>query len=282
VRLKVIYILGFACILLSVSFKKRMDMNPLRVLAHMYDSIKNIKTLRVKISAIERVERSFLSANSEIKLQTSPRRLYFLNPTKKLEVLYNHGQQNNKAIVKPHVFPYFTLTLDPTGNVMRKNQHYTINELGFDFIGKSVALTISKDKEGLKNFIYHGKILKNGYNCYYLEYENKNFAYVDYTVGDKETVSSIAYKNCVNDYLLRYKNDLVNDFGFLKKGKVLKIPTLYCKKATLYIDEKLLLPIAIALYDDIGIFETYEFNSIEINKPIREEEFSRNYKGYHF
>jgi hypothetical protein len=268
--------------LLFSSFRSNPDMSPVKLLGQMYDSIKSIKTLRVKIYALERIERKYIAANSEIKLQTSPRRLYFLNPNKKLEILYNEGQLNNRAMVKPHVFPYFTLTLDPTGNVMRKNQHYTINELGFDFIGKSVALTINKDKEGLKNFIYRGKVSRNGYRCHMIEYENKGYGYSDYTVGEKETASTIAYKLCVNDYLLRYRNDLLNDFGYLKKGSVIKAPTLYCKKAVLFLDEKTLLPVSISLYDDVGIFENYEFTGIEVNKPIKEEEFTKDYKDYHF
>jgi hypothetical protein len=50
-----------------------------------------------------------------------------------------------------------TISLDPTGNLMRKNQHYTINELGYSFIGHSIALTINKDKTkdrfSIPNFI---------------------------------------------------------------------------------------------------------------------------------
>src|SRR5688572_29325047 len=141
----------------------------------MYDSIKNIRTLHQKISALERIDKQFVSASSEIKLQTHPRKLYFINRSKKLEILYNSDLYGNKAVVKPHVFPYLTLTLDPNGNIMRKNQHYTINELGYDFIGKSIALTLAKDKEGLANFTYHGKVAKNGYNCHFLEYENKSY-----------------------------------------------------------------------------------------------------------
>jgi len=273
----------FFSILFVFSFKtEKQTVNPVKILSQMTDSIQNIKTLRVKVMAIERSENNFITAGSEIKLQTSPRRLYLLNRLKKLEILYNYGEHNNKALVKPHTFPYLTVALDPAGNLMRKNQHYTINELGYEFVGKAIALTISKDKEGLKNFTYHGKALKNGYRCYFLEYENNNYSYSDYTVGEKETASSIASKLCVNDYLLRNKNNLLNDFGFLKKGLILKVPTLYCKKATLLIDEKLLLPVSIALYDDIGIFENYEFSAIEVNKPIKEEEFSKNYKDYHF
>ena len=124
--------------------------------------------------------------------------------------------------------------------------------------------------------------MKNGYHCYFLEYENKEYGYVDYVVKEKETVNSIASKNCVNDYLIRYNNDLLNDFGYLKKGKVIKIPNLYCKKAVIYIEEGLMLPVAISLYDDKGIFENYEYSELVINKPIREEEFTRGYKEYHF
>ncbi len=248
----------------------------------MNDSIKKIKTLRVNISALERLETGFNKAASEVKLQTNPRRLYFKNTLKKIEILYNSGKLNNKAIVKPNAFPYFTLTLDPTGNLMRKNQHYTINELGFEFVNKAIFLTISKDKEGLTNFKYYGKASRNGYTCYVIEYENKNFGYVDYTVGEKETVSQIASKLIVNDYLVRFKNDLLNDYGYVKQGKIIKVPNLFCKKATLFIDEQSLLPISVSLSDDAGIFENYEFSKIEVNKPIKEEEFSKGYKDYHF
>ncbi|MBI2722315.1 MAG: DUF1571 domain-containing protein [Bacteroidetes bacterium] len=257
-------------------------MKALKVLQQMNDSIKAIKWVRAHIASLERVETTFKTSNSEIKLQTHPRRLYFKNATQKIEVLYNWGVLNNKALVKINSFPYVTLQLDPTGNLMRKNQHYTIHELGFEFVGESIARAISKDKDGLTNFKYHGKVLKNGYNCHLIEYENKNYAYVDYTVGEKETAGSIASKLVVNEYLLRYKNELLNDYGYLKKGMILKVPTLFCKKATLFVDDKMLVPVVVSLSDDIGIFENYEFSKIEIDKPIKGEEFSRNYKDYNF
>jgi len=273
---------SFIALLLVLSFGNKTEIKPARILHQMYDSIKNIRTLRQSVKSIERIDSKFTSAGSDIKVQTNPRKIYFNNKAKKIEILYDSEISTHRAYVKPHIFPYMTLSLDPTGNLMRKNQHYTINELGYDFIGKSVSLTINKDKDGINNFTYLGKVVKNGYNCYFLEYENKNYAYTDYVVGPRETVSLIAYKLCVNDYLLRYKNDLLNDFGFLKKGTVLKVPTLYCKKAVLYIDDKLCLPIALSLYDDIGLFESYEYTNIQINTPIKPEEFTREYKGYGF
>ncbi len=250
------------------------------ILRQMYDSIRNVKTLRISIVAIERLGNSFASAGSEVKLQMNPRRLYFNNKAKKLEILFDQNSNNNKALVKPNHLP--NLNLDPTGNMMRKNQHYTIHELGFDFIGRSIALTLAKDKEGLKNFVYKGKSKKFNYNCYLLQYENSSYTYIEYTVGAKETASSIAAKLIVNDYLLRYKNDLLNDFGYLKKGKKILVPNLYCKKAVIFIDEKLMLPVAVSLYDDIGLFESYEYPSMTINSTIKEEEFNKDNKEYNF
>ena len=258
------------------------DQGIAKILGHMYDSIANIRTLRMKVSALERIERKYLSANSEIKVQTRPRKVYFINRARRLEVLYNAEVDAARALVKPNIFPYLPLSLDPTGPLMRKNQHYTMHELGFDFIGKSIALTISKDKKGLGNFRYHGKVMKNGFNCYMLEYENPQYGFVDYKVGEKETATVIAYRLCVNDYLLRYRNDLLNDFGFLKKGRTLKVPNLFCKRAVIYIDERLMLPVSISLYDDKGLFESYEFSEIRINKPFRADEFDRDFKDYGF
>lgn len=269
----------FGTYLALTSFRSS-SIDPTVLLYHMYDSIKSAKTLRLSITAIERLGSTYASASSEIKLQIKPRRLFFNNKEKKLQVLYDENKNSSKALVKPNHLP--NLNLDPTGNMMRKNQHYTIHELGFEFIGKSIALTVAKDKDGLKNFDYKGKVKKHGFTCHLVQYENPNYGYVEYTVGAKETVSLIAAKLIVNDYLIRYKNDLLNDFGYLKKGRKIMVPNLYCKKAVVYIDEKMMLPVAVSIYDDVGLFENYEFPSIIINSVIAEEEFDKNNKAYSF
>lgn len=254
-----------------------------KIIIDMMDSVKKITTLRYKMNALERVDHGYLSANTTVKLQMHPRRSYLQNTEKKLEVLYNEGQLNNKCLVKPHVFPYFTLTLDPRGSLMRKNQHFTIFELGFDFTVKTIVMALSKEKENVaKHLTLVGKAVKNKMNCYVLIYENNAFGYHDYKVQDKETVGSIASKLVVSDYMIRSKNDLYNEYGFVKAGIKIKIPNYYCKKAIFYIDELTMLPVSISLYDDVGLFENYEYYDIELNKPIPVIEFNRNYKGYGF
>lgn len=255
--------------------------NPLKIVVDMIDSVKNVKTLRVKITALERVNKNYLTASSEIKLNVSPRKLYFINRSKKLEILYLEGINNNKAFVRPH-FPNITFSLDPIGNTMRKNQHYTIHELGFGFIANTIALAFSKEKDISKNVSYHGKHEKNGYLCHLIVYECKAFTFSDYIVQKKETVSGIAAKLNVNDFLLRSKNDLFNDFGYIKSGTKIQVPDYYCKKAVLYIDEKSLLPVSVIIYDDEGLFESYDYSNIIYNKPVAPEEFTKNYKEYRF
>ena len=249
----------------------------------MMDSAKKISYIRFSMNALERIETGFASANTKVKLQSHPRRSYLKNTEKGLEVLYNEGELNNKCLVKPHVFPYFTLTLDPRGNLMRKNQHFTIYELGFDFTVKTIAMALSKEKENIaKHLSSLGKAVKNKMNCHVLVYENTAFNYFDYTVQAKETVASIANKFIVSDYMLRTKNKLYNEYGYIKSGTKIKVPTYYCKKAIFYIDEATMLPVSISIYDDIGLFENYEYYDIELNKPIPAVEFKRTYKGYGF
>ena len=119
-------------------------------------------------------------------------------------------------------------------------------------------------------------------NCHLLIYENLEFSYSDYTVQHKETVSSIAGKLTVNDYMLRIKNKLHDNYGYLKEGSVIKIPTFYCKKAVFYVDEKTMLPISVSIFDEVGLFESYDYFEIELNKPIPANEFKRDFNGYGF
>ena len=261
----------------------REQLKDFKIITDMMDSVKKITYLRCNMKSLERIETGYSVAYTSVKLQTSPRKSYLQNREKKLEVLYNSETSKNKCIVKPHVFPYFTMNLDPTGNLMRKNQHFTIFELGFDFTVKTIAIALSKEKEQIaKHLILAGKVEKNKMNCYLFVYENNNFTYNDYVVQEKETVSSIASKFVANDYMIRTRNKLYDDYGYLKKGSIIKVPSFYCKKALFYIDEKSLLPVCVVLYDEVGLFETYEYTDIELNKPIPAAEFTKGFKGYGF
>lgn len=254
------------------------------ILQKMFAAIKDGHTFRYKITASERIEGKMVKARSELKLQTAPRKLYFKNPDTGVELLYSDGVNNNMALVNPNKFPNFSLSLDPYGNIMRKNQHHTIHELGFAFIGKTIATTILKDPQHVNDYFSCTDDVKwNGQSCYKLVADfSKGYKYLEYKTSKNESVSSIALKFGVPDYKIRSKNDLKTYYGNIKPGTLLSIPNFYCKKTVLYIHKQLHLPVYVEAYDDEGLYETYEFSDIQVNTVISDEEFSRKFATYHF
>ncbi len=256
---------------------------PFQILHQMMDSIGNIKTLKMKLVALERYQNKYLKAVSYTKISYYPiKKLYFINPEKKIEILYLENANDNKALVKHPSLP-FSLFLDPNGSIMKKNQHYTIHELGFQYIARTIQMALAKEKNNYqKHLHYLGLNEKNNKLCYTLMYESSDFDFIAYTVQSKETVVSIARKFNINEYIIRDKNNLYSNYGFLKKGASILIPTMYCKKAFLYLDKNTYLPVSINLYDDKGILESYDYFEVQKNIPINDEEFTKNFKEYNF
>ena len=86
----------------------------------------------------------------------------------------------------------------------------------------------------------------------------------------------------VKDRIAKAMIDEAEKSGKLKEGSVIKVPNFYCKKAVFYIDEKTMLPISVSIYDEVSLFESYDFYNLEVNKPIPASEFKKDFKGYGF
>lgn len=254
-----------------------------KLLNQMVDSANSIKTVRYHFRSLERIENNFLKSETDVKLITRPLKLYVLNAEKKTELLYLDGEHSNECLVKPNSFPYVSIYLNPRGAIMRKKQHYTIYEIGFNFVAKTIKSIIYKDGVNiLRHLRYCGREFKCGQMCQIVIYENKDFSYIDYVVGDKESASSISIKNFLSDYSIRVKNNLPSYDDYITKGQRIKVPTNYCKSATIYISEQTKLPVSINLNDENNLFESYLYSNVILNKVIEVEEFKRNYRGYNF
>jgi hypothetical protein len=60
------------------------------------------------------------------------------------------------------------MSLDPRGNLMRKNQHFTILDIGFDFMARTIAIALSKEKDQIAKHLTHaGKVEKNKMMCHF-------------------------------------------------------------------------------------------------------------------
>jgi outer membrane lipoprotein-sorting protein len=254
-----------------------------QVIQKMMDAISKVKTAKYHLYSIERINDKILTANSDIKLMMSPRKIYFKNSLKGIEVLYVEGTLNGETLINPNSFPFVNLRLDPYKSIMRNNQHHTIFELGFAHIGKIIGTSIQKHQKDFdQTFFLLPDVEFNNRPCYKVFSEVKTFKYVPYTVQKGETARSIAEKFAIGEYRIFQNNPNLHYTDPIKAGRKLMIPNFYAEKTILYIDKLLMLPVYIKAFDDKGLYESYEFSHLEINPNISPAEFTKDYKGYKF
>ncbi len=276
-----IYILfSFSCN--TNIFGQKTTLTSKEIIHKMIKSIDDLERIKYSLKITERGKKGYNHYESSVKLNRHPRKIYLY--IKGIELLWVDGWNKNKAYVKPNFFPYINLSLDPLGFLMRQDQHHTINEMGFDYFG-SVINYISKKVDANFDEIFKQEPDEHYNNrpCYKIIIANKDFGYVNYTVGANESITSIARKLHISEYMILEVNPKLNDyFDILKKGQVLKVPTDYAKDVTLYIDKLYFLPIGVKILDDKGLYEQYDYHYLQVNPKIEDEEFTKTFKGYKF
>lgn len=279
------YILLTLFVLVVCSFIKIKDadadkMTNELLIKQMFTAMDNLKTLRYHLQCNERIKGRMQHTESRVKLQTSPRKLYLY--IKGIEVLWCEGTNNGNALVNPGSFPFVNLNLDPNGSLMRKDQHHTINEMGYHYLKDIISDGLSKSADMDKNFILLGEEKYNDRMCYKLSITFPDFGWSAYTVKKNETFVTIARKFHVSEYMMLENNPKYDSYTSVKQGDVIKVPNYYSKLTLLLIDKEYMLPVNNKVFDDRGLFETYEYYDMEVNKPIDQQEFTKNFKGYNF
>lgn len=266
----------------NLLFCQKDDLTAKEILLKNLTAISEVKGLKYHLKVTERGKKGVNNYESSVKFIKKPKKVYLY--IKGTEVLWLEGKNKGKAYVKPNSFPYISLNLDPMGNIMRQDQHHTINEMGYDYFASIIEHSVIKIGNRFDEFF---KLLPeekiNNRLCYKLVIENKDFGYTNYTVGDNESITSIARKNYVSEYLILEKNLKFSDyFHILKKGEVIKIPTWYCKTVEIYIDKFYFLPIDVKIWDEKGLFEEYSYYFLQVNPSFEPSEFTKDYKDYKF
>lgn len=248
----------------------------------MIKSIDDVERLKYSLKITERGKKGFNHYESSVKLNRKPRKIYLY--IKGIELLWVSGWNNNKAYVKPNSFPYVNLSLDPLGFLMRQDQHHTINEMGFDYFGSVVEYMALKVNDKFDQYFkLEGEERYNNRPCYKVVIDNKDFGYENYTVGTNESITSIARKLHISEYMILEVNPKLNDyFDILKKGQILKVPNAYAKHVTLYIDQLYFLPVGVKVLDDKGLYEQYDYHYLQVNPKFEDVEFTKTYKDYKF
>jgi outer membrane lipoprotein-sorting protein len=238
-------------------------------------------TASFDLKIAERCNGKMRNSSSHVKLQRSPQKIYMkLNGP---ELLYVKGANDNKVLVNPAGFPYVDINLDINSATLHKDQHHTISEVGFDFLNEiikdAVARTGPKFEEYFK---YDGVELWNAIPCYKVTITDASYKFTTYSAAKGESLISIARKLKLSEYKLGELNSMTDYDTPFKAGKVLIVPTSYARITELLVDQKSWLPLCTKVYDNTGLFETYEYVNLRINPVFATDEFTRNFKGYGF
>ena len=265
-----------------ISFKNSGNIEDNRELIDkIFQSVKDLKTLRYSLQCNERIKGNMFHSESKVKLQTSPRKLY-LN-IKGIEVLWIQGTNNGEALINPNSFPYIDLNLDPYGAIMRKDQHHTVHEMGFLYLQDILEYDLKKVEGSVdKYFKILGDEMYENRPCYKLSVTYPSFAFMPYTVKKGENLVTISRRLRISEYMVLENNPKISNYNDVKEGQVIQIPNAYAKLTLLLIDKEYLLPLSTKVYDDKGVYETYDYHGLQVNTAIAPEEFTKKYKDYHF
>ena len=270
--------------LLFSSFSPRPNTsayNTREVLKKILEATANIKTLRYDLVRNERIKGRMTYTESQVKLQVSPRNIYISMHGP--EVLWIQGANNGEALVNPGTFPYFNLNLDPMGSLMRKNQHHTINEIGIQYLADILKDGMRRAGDNIdKYFAIVGEEIRDGRPCYKLSITFPDFAWGEYTVEKGENITTIARKLHLSEYMILENNPKFSWYNDVKANQIIKVPNAFAKLILMSIDKEWFFPVSTNVFDDKGLFETYDYKNLKINSIISPEEFTKEYKGYHF
>ncbi|MFM1875166.1 MAG: hypothetical protein RL266_903 [Bacteroidota bacterium] len=250
----------------------------------MMTTIAGIKTLSFKLDKTERIKGKMMPGSQDVKLNVKPFKVYLKVhvPNKGAEVLYIEGQNDGKAKVNPNAFPFMTLNLDPDGDILRKDQHHSVKELGFGYTGDLLDYVYKKYKDKMNDYVtINGEVMYDGRKCWNVTLINKEYKIENYTVLAGETILKIARKLRLDEYALLELNS-IKSFSDVKPGQVIKVPNSLCKQIEMYIDQETFLPLYQKLFDEKGLMATYEYTKLKINPTFKPEEFTEGYSEYDF
>ena len=146
----IVLILTANLFLSKFAIAQKTELNAKEIIFKMIKSIETVERLKYSLKITERGKKGYNYYGSSVKLTRKPRKIYLYITG--IELLWLKGWNNNKAYVKPKSFPFINLNLDPLGNLMRQDQHHTLNEMGFDYFGNIVEFMALKVGEKFDSY----------------------------------------------------------------------------------------------------------------------------------
>ena len=270
------------------AFSTFAQVNNRKLAEDMLAKMAMVKTLKYRMYKKERLNGKYRESDMQIKYQKSPFAcyMYMYSPDAGVEVLYKEGVNSGKAYVNPNkkLVSFIDFDFDPMGKTLRKDEHHTLFENGFEYmrgILKAVMRVADEEDKYDEYCVVEGEVNFKDRQCHKVLLQYPKFAWKDYTVQSGEDLVKIARKLNLSEYMILEKNKLSN-YTSVKAGQTIKVPNMYAKKVVLYIDKINLMPIYQEVHDDQGMFEEYHYINLIVNPVLDADDFSKQNPEYKF
>lgn len=251
----------------------------------MFDALESLKTAKFKLISTERIDGEMQVSTALGTIQYSPRKLFFRSFDEQnelsYEILYIEGENNGNATISPNGFPYFNINLDPLGSTIRNNRHLCILDAGGVYLVDMIRIGMEKYSQ-IGNLNERLEIASLSDTETLVTITNKDYAFTKYIIQKDETIRDICYKLGVPEYKILELNESVSNMGDIHEGEEIIVPTVYATKFELIIRKDDFIPTIVKIYDDKGLFATYEYVYFEKNPSISAQIFSKDNPAYTF
>lgn len=258
--------------------------NPREITESSIAAMGRYKTLSGKLVRAERVKGKMVEGSLDFKLQENPRKIYIFNhkPDEGAEVIYIEGTNNNEALVNPNKTLMPNLNLDPEGDLLMKDQHHSMLNLGLRFTKDVIKTSLEQYGDDFEKYVtYKGEMSWHGRKVHVIEIEFADWKWESYTMEKTETLLQFERRTKLNANLIAEKNGMsVN--SKVKAGKVLQVPNAYAKTSTLFVDKSNKMTIYQELKDEKGVFERYDYLNLKVNPSLPENTWSADNPDYGF
>lgn len=271
-----------AALNVTVNKLQAQNINAKKIILQMIDSANNLHGFTSVIRKTERIEGKLILQVSQVKVSRNPYQVYVkqLAPKAGVEILCADGCK--KALINMNGFPWINLSLDPYGMTMRRHQHHTVHDSGFDLLTVILSRTLKEFDPQKQTLILKNDSVWLGESVYNIEMLNHDYTTRPYIVNDSENIADIATKFNVNEYAILELNPECDDYEDVRSGQELLVPSHYGKKMMLYISKKSFLPVLIRVYDAKGLFEEYDYTELQTNPHFAVNEFDESFPDYNF
>lgn len=252
---------------------------------HMFDAINALKTAKFKLISTERINNEMLVSSAFGTIQYHPKKLFFRSFDNKgeltYEVIYIEGKNNNNALISPNGFPYFNINLNPLGSTIRSNRHLSILDAGGVYLVDMIKIGMNQySKQG--NLTERLNISKLSDTETKVVINNSDYSFISYTIQKNESIRDICYKLGVPEYKIMELNESVSNFDDIHEGQVIKVPTVYATKFELIIRNDDFIPTLVKIYDEKGLFATYQYVFFETDPEVGPLTFNKDNPAYTF